>query len=184
MERENLPLVEEDVAVLLKQFQEDNLSGLVQKICIRRRKLLDTAIRAMSRLSFSWNDSPEIEFFGEEADDMGGPQREFFRLLMIEVQSTLGIFEGRAGQVFFAYDQSALEQNKFFQGGKLIGWSLAHGGPGIKALDPNLYQMMCGQDPPLEHFNPSLLPDPDVQEKLKRVTLIFGTFSPCSGELG
>lgn len=45
---------------------------------------------------------------------------------MLEVQTTLGIFEGRTGQLYFAYDQSALEDMKYFKGGKLIGWSLAH----------------------------------------------------------
>ncbi|KAK1875428.1 G2/M phase-specific E3 ubiquitin-protein ligase [Dissostichus eleginoides] len=100
---------------------------------------------------------------------MGGPQREFFRLLMIEVQTSMGIFEGKAGQVFLTYDQAALDGHKYFQAGRLIAWSVAHGGPCIKALDPSLYQLMCGQEPQLEQFDCSVLPDPDVQSRVKRI---------------
>lgn len=88
---------------------------------------------------------------------------------MIEVQTSLGIFEGKAGQVFLSYDQAALDQRKYFKGGNLIAWSIAHGGPCIKALDPSLFQLMCGQEPPLEQLDWRVLPDPDVQSKVKRV---------------
>lgn len=88
---------------------------------------------------------------------------------MIELQTSLGIFEGKAGQVFFTYDQAALEQRKYFKGGNLIAWSIAHGGPCIRALDPSLFQLMCGQEPQLEQFDSHVLPDPDVQSKLKQV---------------
>jgi len=88
---------------------------------------------------------------------------------MIEAQSALGIFEGKQGQVFFAYNQSALEQNRFYTCGKLIAWSLIHGGPGIKALHPALYLMMCGQEGQLDRFDFHDLPDDEVQLKLQQV---------------
>ncbi|XP_034072356.1 uncharacterized protein LOC117546280 isoform X2 [Gymnodraco acuticeps] len=164
------PVEEVDLAVLLSDFRKEFVSdGLVSNICIRRKKLLESAIKAISRVTFCWNNSPYIEFVGEDGDDMGGPQREFFRLLMIEVQTTMGIFEGKAGQVFLTYDQAALDGHKYFQAGRLIAWSVAHGGPCIKALDPSLYQLMCGQEAQLEQFDCSVLPDPDVQSRAKRI---------------
>ncbi|XP_042268207.1 uncharacterized protein LOC121897638 isoform X1 [Thunnus maccoyii] len=169
-ETDSPPSEEIDLAVILSTFQEHHLSeGLASTICIRRKKLLESAIKAISRASFYWTYSPVIEFVGEDADDMGGPQREFFRLLMIEVQTSLGIFEGKAGQVFLSYDQAALDQRKYFKGGNLIAWSIAHGGPCIKALDPSLFQLMCGQEPQLEQFDWQVLPDPDVQSKVKTI---------------
>ncbi|KAI4821606.1 hypothetical protein KUCAC02_007204 [Chaenocephalus aceratus] len=39
----------------------------------------------------------------------------------------------------------------------------------IKALDPSLYQLLCGQEPQLEQFDCSVLPDPDVQSRAKRI---------------
>lgn len=69
-----------DLATILKSYQAQHLSEeLVSVICIRRKKLLESAIKAISRSTFSWTHSPHIEFVGEDADDMGGPKREFFR---------------------------------------------------------------------------------------------------------
>ena len=76
---------------------------------------------------------------------------------MKDVQSTLGIFEGQPGNLFFSYDQASLDKGKYYSGGK-------HGGPGIKALHPSLYQLMCGQAPDLEGFDISILPDKCVQD--------------------
>ncbi|XP_038560055.1 G2/M phase-specific E3 ubiquitin-protein ligase-like [Micropterus salmoides] len=169
-ESDSPPSEDVDLAIILRTFQEDHLShSLVSTICVRRRKLLESAVKAISRNAFCWTHSPLIEFVGEDADDMGGPQREFFRLLMIEVQTSLGIFEGKAGQLFLSYDQAALDQRKYFRGGNLIAWSIAHGGPCIRALDPSLFQLMCGQEPPLEQFDWRVLPDPDVQSKVNRI---------------
>ncbi|KAF5887442.1 G2/M phase-specific E3 ubiquitin-protein ligase-like isoform X1, partial [Clarias magur] len=166
---DDFPSEEEDLATILTNFQDHLSDDQVSTICVRRKKLLESAIKAISRASFCWTYSPRIEFVGEDADDLGGPQREFFRLLMIEVQTTLGIFEGKGGQVFLSYDQAALDQRKYFKGGNLIAWSVAHGGPCVKALDPTLFQLMCGQEPPLEQFDYRVLPDPDVQSKVQRI---------------
>lgn len=69
-----------DLVTILRTFHEDHLSGnLVSTICIKRSKLQESAIKALSRVNFCWTHSPHIEFVGEDADDMGGPQREFFR---------------------------------------------------------------------------------------------------------
>ncbi|XP_067455083.1 uncharacterized protein [Thunnus thynnus] len=79
-ETDSPPSEEIDLAVIMSTFQEHRLSeGLVSTICIRRKKLLESAIKAISRASFCWTHSPFIEFVGEDADVMGGPQREFFR---------------------------------------------------------------------------------------------------------
>lgn len=92
-----------------------------------------------------------------------------FRLLMIEVQSSLGIFEGSPKHLFFTYDQIALQQRKYEQAGKLVAWSIVHGGPGLKALDARLYQLMCGVEMELTDFDWCLIPDADVQRKARKV---------------
>ncbi|KAK3565178.1 hypothetical protein QTP86_000483 [Hemibagrus guttatus] len=90
-------------------------------------------------------------------------------LLMIEAQSSLGVFEGNPNHLFFTYDQIALQQRKYEQAGKLVAWSVIHGGPGLKALDPHLYQLMCGVQTDLTDFDWRLIPDPDVQRKAEKI---------------
>lgn len=88
---------------------------------------------------------------------------------MIEVQGSLGIFEGNPKHLFFTYDQTALHQRKYEQAGKLVAWSIVHGGPGFKALDIHLYQLMCGLEMELTDFDWCLIPDADVQKKAQKV---------------
>ncbi len=77
---------------------------------------------------------------------------------MQNVQSSFGVFEGKAGQMFFTYDQVAVEMNWYYTGGKLIAWSLMHGGPGIRSLDTTLFKLMCGQSDSAEKFDWHNLP--------------------------
>ncbi|XP_076845164.1 uncharacterized protein LOC143490355 [Brachyhypopomus gauderio] len=160
---------EMDVTFLIRKFQRQHLSSSKVHMIIWRKQLLKSTIHVFSNSNFPWTKTPHIEFVGEEAFDNGGPTREFFRLLMIEVQSSLGIFEGRPGHLFFTYDQSALQHHKYKQAGKLVAWSVAHGGPGLKALDPCLYQLMCGQETQLTGFDWRLIPDADVQAKVQKI---------------
>ncbi|AWP02120.1 Hypothetical protein SMAX5B_021205 [Scophthalmus maximus] len=59
---------------------------------------------------------------------------------LIEVQYSLCIFEGKTGQVFLSYDQSAFEQKKYLKDGSLIAWSIALGGPVPDCSGPRIPQ--------------------------------------------
>lgn len=43
---------------------------------------------------------------------------------MREVQTSLGIFEGKPGTLLFAYNQDALLHNKYYSAGKLAFFTL------------------------------------------------------------
>ncbi|KAI2661412.1 G2/M phase-specific E3 ubiquitin-protein ligase [Labeo rohita] len=160
-----------DCSSLLREFQHMHLSGSEHvSVLASRNKVLQNAKDSVSNSNFSWTKIPFVTFVGEEAIDCGGPRREFFRILMMEVQSSLGIFEGQPGHLFFTYDQMALEQHKYELAGKLIAWSVAHGGPGLKSLDPCLYQLMCTQECQLVDFDWSLITDADIQDKLQKIS--------------
>lgn len=51
------------------------------------------------------------------------------------------LFEGRPGRLLLTYDLAALERRMYYKAGVLIGWSLAHGGPGPRCLHPVLFQV-------------------------------------------
>ena len=87
---------------------------------------------------------------------------------MLELQES-GILEGRPGHLLFSYDQAALEERRYYAAGVMVAWSLLHDGPGPCCLHQSLYQLMCGQSPPLEDFNWMDISDVDVQMKLQQV---------------
>lgn len=98
----------------------------------------------------------------------------FCSLLMIEVGSSLGVLEGRPGQLLFTYDQQALASGKYFTAGKMIGWSIAHNGPGPRCLNRSLYMLMCGQPVDLKSFDKDHLEDA-ARSCIEQVTT-FATF--------
>ncbi|TRY60183.1 hypothetical protein DNTS_003794 [Danionella cerebrum] len=158
------------ITIQTTNFQQVHLSSTEHiSIVISRKKLLQMVKNALSNCNFPWTKIPLVTFVGEEAIDCGGPQREFFRILMVNAQSLLGIFEGQPGHLFFTYDQMALEERIYELAGKMIAWSVIHGGPGLKALDPSLYQLMCTQECNLQDFDWHLMPDANIQENLQKI---------------
>ncbi|KAJ8346625.1 hypothetical protein SKAU_G00280260 [Synaphobranchus kaupii] len=109
---------------------------------------------------------PIIHFVGEDGDDYGGPRREFFRLLMLQV-TTWGIFEGSTSHFYFLYDQMALSEGRYRVAGKLTAWSILHGGPGLRCLSRQVYEFMCGQEP--TQYDWENLPDPEVRSRIQKI---------------
>lgn len=110
---------------------------------------------------------------------------------MIELQSALGIFEGKPGELLFSYNQKALAENKFYTAGKLIAWSIVHNGPGIRCINKELFLIMCGQKPNLTMFDLGNFLDCDIAEKLTKVTtvtmpsdIVVLFFNQCFQQLG
>ena len=62
------------------------------------------------------------------------------RRVLSELQQSC-VFEGPPGRLFLTYDLTALEEKKYYKAGVLIGWSLAHGGPGPQCIHPTFYQV-------------------------------------------
>ncbi|XP_035592551.1 uncharacterized protein LOC118358728 isoform X1 [Oncorhynchus keta] len=158
-----------DLVTILQTYREQNSMPEIQThMYVRRRDIFRSALKVMRKKSFSIKTTPLFHFLGEDVDDYDGPLREFFRLIMLELQES-GILEGRPGHLLFAYNQAALEERRYYAAGVMVAWSLLHDGPGPCCLHQSLYQLMCGQSPPLEDFNWMDISDVDVQMKLQQV---------------
>lgn len=57
---------------------EDHEGLPPQKLLIQRRRLLQHTLAAVKDSSFSFERPVQVKFSGEDADDWGGPRREFF----------------------------------------------------------------------------------------------------------
>ncbi|XP_078029666.1 G2/M phase-specific E3 ubiquitin-protein ligase-like [Epinephelus lanceolatus] len=103
------------------------------RFSINRSSVLDGALRGFRRMSYNPRYQMCIKFsddlgMDEEAVDLGGPRREFLRLLM-EALALSPMFEGRDGKLNLALDSSALREDRYFIAGQAIAASLVHGGP-------------------------------------------------------
>ena len=69
-----------------------NVAALVQQdeepIVVNRKHLLTSTLRAVNRDDFSFWKPIRIVFSGEDAEDEGGPKREFFKYVYISLPMT------------------------------------------------------------------------------------------------
>ncbi len=54
------------------------INGEHHTIIVHRKKILKSTLRAVTSKSFNFNRPPYVVFSGEDAEDNGGPRREFF----------------------------------------------------------------------------------------------------------
>lgn len=93
---------------LIEAFQKETSHHCETcSIVVLRKKLLKTCMRAVQERSFEFTKMPCIVFTGEDSVDLGGPRREFFRLLMQAVCKEFGVFEGNPNLVF-SHDHSVI----------------------------------------------------------------------------
>lgn len=128
---------------LLEEWHQQQVKKLETcELVILRKRLLQTCLTAIKDESFDFLKIPRIRFSGEDAEDLGGPQREFFRLLMKTVCGEFGVFEGKESSLVFTHNHSVLEKRKPFIAGQFVAWSLMHNGPGLHCLSKDLYYLM------------------------------------------
>ncbi|XP_061576426.1 G2/M phase-specific E3 ubiquitin-protein ligase-like [Cololabis saira] len=140
---------------------------------INRSSVLDGAFRAFKRLSYNPKYQMKIKFsddlgLSEEAVDLGGPRREFLRLLM-EALAVSPMFEGRAGRLNLALDSTALREDRYFIAGRAIAISLVHGGPPPGFFTPALYSHLVGGSSTIKPVLEDIA-DADLYEKVKKVS--------------
>jgi Ubiquitin-protein ligase len=92
----NTPKTGDCAETIIQNYIHGNLQrseewNTLPSIVVNRNDILGSAIRAVSRKTFSFKKPLTVTFAGEEAVDTGGPKREFLRLLMKEV-SNMNIF--------------------------------------------------------------------------------------------
>ncbi|XP_045913676.1 G2/M phase-specific E3 ubiquitin-protein ligase-like isoform X2 [Micropterus dolomieu] len=126
--KEHIPITQ-----ILSELSDkiDNLQ--VCQFNINRSAVLDGAIRGFRRLSYDPTKKMSVKFSDdrgttEEAVDLGGPRREFLRLLM-EALVKSEMFEGPDGHLNLALSSSAVREDRYFIPGRAIAVSLVHGGP-------------------------------------------------------
>ena len=137
-----------------------------QKIPVRRKHIWNDTKRALSRVVFQDRKGLSITFIGEPAVDDGGPLREFFRLLMLEIGKDTSLFCGPEGRRTPTHNLLALQRNEYFFVGKCIALSISYGGPGPHFLCETIARYMCNE--PVT--TPQLaVPNYEVRERIEKV---------------
>ena len=145
---------------------EDNF----QIIRIRRKHLWEDTVRAVTKSGFRCNHSLKVHFIGEEAEDEGGPRREFFRLAVTAIRDDSGVLQGPEDRKTFSNNPLLLERGAYYCAGIVTGMSLQQGGPGLNCLSSSLFDYFVG-GPPSSKPIPQDVADHDMKMRIEKVTL-------------
>lgn len=113
-------------------------------LAVRRADVLGSALLGIDRKAFSPFKPLKVSFFGEEAQDGGGPRREFFRLLADGIKSSMCV--GSNECYILRHDVVGLQAKKFERLGQLMALSLAQEGSGFSFFAPCMFDYICGKD--------------------------------------
>ncbi|KAJ7379347.1 hypothetical protein OS493_016581 [Desmophyllum pertusum] len=146
----------------------------MQVVRVRRRHIWSDALRAFSKADFHTGVLLSVHFIGEEAADMGGPRREFLRLLMRSLVTESGVLTGSDTRKTFSSSPIHVTQMRYFHAGRMVATSLLQGGPGINCLSPAVYAYFSADVDKCRHLvNVEDIPDLVLQEKVQKVLNFF-----------
>lgn len=114
-------------------------------IRVRRKHIWEDSLRAFKKHSFSHQKLLRVHFIGEEAEDAGGPRREYLRLLMKELADKSGVLEGPEGHNVLTANSLLVFNKVYFYAGLMVSVSLRQGGPGMCCLSLTLYSYIANQ---------------------------------------
>ncbi|XP_049416169.1 G2/M phase-specific E3 ubiquitin-protein ligase-like isoform X3 [Epinephelus fuscoguttatus] len=173
VEEKTQPKERVPISEILGELGDQIDNTQVCKFNINLSAVLDGALRGFRRLSYDPKKKTFIKFSDdrgttEEAVDLGGPRREFLRLL-IKALADSDMFSGPEGNLNLALSASAVRDDRYFIAGRAIAVSLVHGGPPPCFLSRTLFTCLTeGPDaccPVLEDIT-----DIDLYSKLKKIS--------------
>lgn len=141
-----------------------------QRITVRRRHIWSDTKRALRRPSFNPHIGLDIHFIGEDAQDEGGPLREFFRLLWIEISGDNTIFTGSSEARLLAHNMLSLSNGDYALVGRVISLALVYGGSGPHFLSEAVASYLLNEPIAISE-NACEVPDLDVQNCIQKVSM-------------
>ncbi len=97
-----------------------------QRITVRRRHVWADTKRTLSRPVFKEDMGLNISFIGEQAQDAGGPLREYFRLLWHSLSQDSSLFCGPENQRVVSHNVVALQRKEYEMVGRCISMALSY----------------------------------------------------------
>ncbi|XP_068109982.1 G2/M phase-specific E3 ubiquitin-protein ligase isoform X2 [Hyperolius riggenbachi] len=167
--------------VLIKHVQMQNrcISDILQEIrsqisttvCpirVNRKSLWKSSVHCFRKSRFSPYNTLQLSFSdhsrnGEQAD---ASLSQYFKLLLEHMQGS-ELFEG-SERKNLSMDLQAMEQNQYYEAGRMLALALVHGGPAPGFLSPTLFSCLVYDS---QHVQPVLedVADPDVLKAIRTI---------------
>ena len=130
---------------MLRRFQNEKVDDKddFQIIRVRRKRIWEDTLRAVGKDNFRCNVRLKVHFIGQEAEDEGGPLREFLRLAIGELCEHSGVLQGPESRKTFSNNPLLLERGAYYCAGVISGISLQRGGGGGGGLVLTAFHTPC-----------------------------------------
>ncbi|XP_031172194.2 G2/M phase-specific E3 ubiquitin-protein ligase-like isoform X1 [Sander lucioperca] len=165
-------LSKEEIAGLLQAHSERVITLGTRPIYISRANVWTTALRVFKRPSFAEScdtfASDEHDAV-EDAADLGGPRREFFRLLVKAIFQDSGAFEGTPNGCTPRLNMLHLQNGVYRTIGRMMSTIIVQGGEPPAFLSPSVVDYIVSGDILQAHVTPDDIGDPDLRENLNKV---------------
>ena len=165
------PPTEEVHHLLQQHFSRAIQTNEYQRINIRRQFLLQDATKQFQRKSFDVSKLIRVQFLGEAAIDTGGPRREFLQLLLVDLLTKSGLFEGYPSSATPMHNVLALSTDQYALAGKMIATSIVQGGPAPHCFAAAVADILVFNEVASE-ADLSEIHDVEIQGKMKRVRIV------------
>nr|XP_055049467.1 uncharacterized protein LOC129434869 [Misgurnus anguillicaudatus] len=169
-------LSKEEIASLLQAHSERVITSGTRQIYISRANVWTTALRVFKRHSFAEScDKLYVTFTSDEHDavedaaDLGGPRREFFRLLVKAIFQDSGAFEGTPNGCTPRLNMLHLQNGVYRTIGRMMSTIIVQGGETPAFLSPSVVDYIVFGDILQVHVSPDDIGDPDLRENLNKV---------------
>jgi hypothetical protein len=139
-----------------------------QRILVRRKHIWADTKRALQRPSFDSRIGIHIVFIGEEAQDAGGPLREYFRLLWRDIAGDGCLFAGSEEGRVLTHNMMSLQKGDYALVGRCIGMALLYGGSGPHFFPESVTSYVFNE--PVDCSARNDIPDYEIREKIDKVS--------------
>lgn len=161
-------MIQHQLKVITGKDEED-----LQPVNVRRKYIFQDGMRAFTKPSFDVTKMLKVRFISEQAQDLGGPRREFFHHLMKAALQNPSLFTGWPSNVIPIHNISAVADNMYYVIGKIIATSLVQGGEppvcfSAAVADFIVYDKVCSK-PCVDD-----IPVSDVREAIRKVSSCQG----------
>ncbi|KAL3976407.1 hypothetical protein ACER0C_022293 [Sarotherodon galilaeus] len=168
-------LSKEEIEDLLRAHREKVITPGTRQLHISRANVWSTALRQFKRPKFAEScEMLYVTFASDEHDteedaaDLGGRRREFFRLLVKAIFQDSGAFEATPNGCTLKFNILHLQNGVYRSIGRMLSTIIVQGGEAPAFLSPHVVDYIVSGDILQVHLTPDDIGDPELRENLKK----------------
>ncbi|KAJ8050615.1 G2/M phase-specific E3 ubiquitin-protein ligase [Holothuria leucospilota] len=127
----------------LGEEEPDDTEGETYNIYVSREQVLNDLASEVTQANFKSSVPLCVEFFGEDAEDLGGPRRELLQIAVIELVGR--VFEKNDRGYSLGHNPAHMTR-MYKAAGVIIGLCLLQGGPDMRLFSTTFVEDFMGAD--------------------------------------